>query len=253
MFSFIPSRWRIAVESALVVMLIVCLKALAERFDAEFISLNPLFTSVIAGGIFLFGLILAGTMADYKESEKIPAEIASACESIYAEGRSVKEAYSSFDLTALVDRLTAVIEGFMSDVRDHDSRKALSALSRLSDSWLEMERTGIPPNYIVRLKSEESLIRRNILRVYYIQKINFLPSAFMLVESIVALIMVLLVFTKIEPFFDAVVITIFLTYIFTYVLKLLKTLDKPFRANEDTRDDVSLFLLRELEERINAR
>jgi hypothetical protein len=54
-------------------------QALPERPEWEFIGQNALFTSIIAGGIFLFGLILTGTMADYKESEKIPAEIASSC------------------------------------------------------------------------------------------------------------------------------------------------------------------------------
>ncbi|MBK9983810.1 MAG: hypothetical protein IPP15_15815 [Saprospiraceae bacterium] len=38
---------------------------------------------VFTGGIFLVGFMLAGTLADYKESEKIPAEMASTIESIY--------------------------------------------------------------------------------------------------------------------------------------------------------------------------
>jgi len=79
-------RWRIALESASIVVVIICIKLVIEHFGWEFVSINPLFTSIIAGGIFLFGLILAGTLADYKESEKIPAEIISACESIYEEG-----------------------------------------------------------------------------------------------------------------------------------------------------------------------
>lgn len=37
---------------------------------------------VITGGIFLIGFMLAGTMADYKESEKIPAHMANSFESI---------------------------------------------------------------------------------------------------------------------------------------------------------------------------
>ena len=60
----------------------------------------------------------------------------------------------------------------------------------------------------------------------------------------------LLVLTKIEPFLDSLLTITFLTYIFVYILKLLKTLDKPFRAGERTKDDVSLFLLREFKERV---
>lgn len=73
------NKWRIALESSLATLVLVGIKLLPERPGWEFIGQNALFTGIIAGGIFLFGLILTGTMADYKESEKIPAEIASSC------------------------------------------------------------------------------------------------------------------------------------------------------------------------------
>ena len=37
---------------------------------------------VLTGGVFLIGFMLAGTMADYKESEKLPAELACILETI---------------------------------------------------------------------------------------------------------------------------------------------------------------------------
>jgi hypothetical protein len=243
-------RWRIALESASIVVVLIIIKVVVENLGLEFVTINPLFTSIIAGGIFLFGLILAGTLADYKESEKIPAEIISACESIYEEGCYVKETRPEFDLEALVATLNEVVDGFYSDTVDVKARTAFTALSKLSQSFLEMEQLGVPPNYITRLKAEASLIRKNILRVYYIQRTDFLPSAYILVQSIVALIMILLVFTKIEPFHDAIIIIFFLTYLFVYILKLLRTLDQPFQKSGTTMDDVSLFLLHEFKERI---
>ena len=55
-----------------------------------------------------------------------------------------------------------------------------------------MERLGIPANFIVRLKTEEGIIRKSLLRLYYIQRIDFLPSSFILMESIVVLVLALL-------------------------------------------------------------
>lgn len=243
-------RLRIAIETAFIVAVIIIIKLVVEYFGLEFVTINPLFTSIIAGGIFLFGLILAGTMSDYKESEKIPAEIISSCESIYEEGCYVKETRPEFDLKALVDALVEVIDGFYTDIINVNSRVALASVSKLSRYYLEMEKLGVPPNYITRLKGEAGLIRKNILRMYYIQRTDFLPSAYILVQSIVGLIMILLVLTKIEPFHDAIIVIVFLTFIFVYILKLLRTLDKPFQKSGTTVDDVSLFLLHEFKGRM---
>jgi hypothetical protein len=95
-------------------------------------------------------------------------------------------------------------------------------------------------------------LRWLFLRLCYVQWINFLPSAYILVQTIVVLIVALPVFTKIEPVFDSIVILVFLTYLFVYILKLLQTLDRPFREDEKTMDDVSLFLLHELEAELKA-
>lgn len=244
------TRWRTALEAGAIVVLLVGVKFLVERLGGEFLSVTPLVTSIIAGGIFLFGLILAGTLADYKESEKIPAEFVSSCESIYQEGQSLRAAGKAFDLEYLRVVLVELVDSFMTDTADLEGREALGALSRVNRSFREMEDLGVPPNYIVRLKTEEASIRKNILRVYYIQHTDFLPSAYLLVELIVALILGMLVFIKIEPFYDAVIIIVFLTFLFVYILRMLKRLDKPFSTGDKTMDDVSLFLMKEFRERL---
>lgn len=251
MLSRLARRYRTAIEAGCVAAVLVGVKFLVERLDAEFLSMTPLVTSIIAGGIFLFGLILAGTLADYKESEKIPAEFVSSCESIYEEGLSLRAAGKTFELEYLRGVLVELADSFMADTRDPESRRTLATLRKLQRSFLQMEELGVPPNYIVRLKTEESSIRKNVLRVYHIQRTDFLPSAYILVELIVVLILGMLVFIKIEPFYDAVIIIVFLTFLFVYILRLLKRLDRPFRTGEKTMDDVSLFLVKEFRERLS--
>lgn len=248
----IAGGWQAAIIAALTAVVLIGLKLLVHLLGIEFVDLNALFTSIIAGGIFLFGVILAGTMSDYKESERIPAEIASGCESIYEDGIYVSRTREGFDLGALKSALREIINGFIQDASDDDSRRALTALGTLGPSFIKMEELGVPPNYIVRLKSEEAMMRKAILRMYYIQRTGFLPSAYFFIQSVVALILGLLVFVKIEPLYTAIIITVFLTYLFVYILGLLRVLDRPFRHGEHTRDDVSLFLLHELRDRLKA-
>lgn len=244
--------WRAAIAAAVAAVVLVGLKLAAHYLGIEYVELNALFTSIIAGGIFLFGVILSGTMSDYKESERIPAEVVSACESIYEDGLSTSETRDGFDLDYLRGVLLEVLDGFEADAADPGSRRAIEALGGLSKSFSRMEELGVPPNFIVRLKSEEAAMRKSMLRMYYIQRTGFLPSAYFFVQSIVVLLLGLLVFVKIEPLYTAVIVMVFLTYLFVYILGLLRTLDRPFRKGERTRDDVSLFLLDELRARLQG-
>ncbi len=76
-------RWRVLVQTCLIVLGIVAAKLAISSFSLEFISISPLFTSVLAGGVFVLGLIVAGTLADYKEAERAPAELTAALTNIH--------------------------------------------------------------------------------------------------------------------------------------------------------------------------
>ncbi len=243
-------RYRLLIETALMVIAVIGLKLLIEFFSLAFIEMTALFTSVIAGGIFILSIILSGTLADYKESEKLPAEIANSVENIYQEGWYVQQTKKGFNLDRLRQNLDGILKSFKKDLATKNSREALIFIENLSDSFLEMEKLEVPPNFIVRLKQEQSIIRKNFLRVYHIQRTNFLPSAQILTQSIVFLILLLLIFTKIEPVLNGIIMVAFVSYLFIYLLRLLRIIDTPFRVDEHTMDDVSLFLLRETRERI---
>jgi len=243
-------QWRIALETLLIVAGIVGLKLLTERLGLELISLGPVFTSIVASSLFLFGIILSGTMSDYKESERIPADLVALGERIYAEGRYTQALFPGFDLAGLRGLLVRLLDDFQSDLADPGSRKALQTLGGFGGVVLEMERLGTPVQTLIRLKDLEGELRRVLLRVYYIQRISFLPSSFVLVESSVFLIITLLILTKLDPFYEALTVIFLLSYILIYVLKLLRLLDTPFDLRSKTLDSVSLFLLREFRERL---
>lgn len=64
------------------------------------------------------------------------------------------------------------------------------------------------------------------------------------------LVIVLLMFSQIEPLWDALVVVFFLTYLFVYILKLLRVMEKPFQKEGKTMDDVSLFLMEEFQKQV---
>ena len=87
--------------------------------------------------------------------------------------------------------------------------------------------------------------------MYHVQRTEFLPSAYLLIESIVVIIITVLAFMEIEPTYEAVIILAFISFFFISLLRLLRIMDSPFHVEERTSDDVSLFLLRQFVDRLN--
>jgi hypothetical protein len=238
-------RWKVAATTAALVAGVLVIRLAVDALSWEFVTPGPLLTSIIAGAIFVTGLIVAGTLADYKESERMPAEITAALDNIHEDARSIAATEPEFDLAGLQTLLRNIVATFRQDLAQSGSRACLEAINALSAPFLALERLGVPANYIVRLRAEQGSVRRNVLRIYHIQKTEFLPSAYILIQSIVTLIIGVLVFAKIEPGYEAVVLLLMISYFFIYLVMLLKILDTPFRVRQHTMDDVSLFLLKE--------
>ncbi len=247
-------RFRIGIGTLAVIALLIAAKLAIHAWDLEFFSLSALVTSAIAGAIFIMGFLLAGIIADYKEAEKIPAEMRSSLENIWEEGKFFTRDKKEFDLQQLQDNLIDIVRSFLQGLGhegDHYKLEpCIEAVNRLSESFAAMEKLGMPPNYVVRLEGEQTALRRSVLRVYHIQRTQFLPSAHVLAESLALGIVALLLFVKTEGSPESVVLFGFISYLFLYIRQLIRTIEKPFRQGHSTMDDVSLFLLREFEKKL---
>ena len=78
-------------KAALVVGVVVAAKLAAHWLGWEIISLNPLFSGIVAANVFLMGFLLSGVLADYKESERLPGELAASIETITDEVETLWE------------------------------------------------------------------------------------------------------------------------------------------------------------------
>lgn len=161
-------------------------------------------------------------------------------EAIYREGAYVKALHPDFDLDRLAATLGRIPHTLRADLLD-DGQDTIATVEELTESFLEMDRLGVPPNYIARLKQEQALIVRNLLRAGYIQRIAFLPSAYTLVEIMLTLLITLLMFTQVATDVTDAILLGFIALIFLYILRLLRVLDSPFRASGAGLDDVSLY------------
>lgn len=225
-------------------LLIVGLKFVFHQLNIEIIEQTSLHNSVISSVIFVIGFLLSATIADYKESEKIPAEFASTVENMYEDGESIHGTYPKFDLELFRKNLIDILGSFRDGTRVNRGG-ARREINELNETFTQMEKAGVPANFIVKLKQQQAQLLRSLFRVNYIQKIKFIPSAFILARSIVVLIIVVLLLTNIDPFYGGLVLTGAISFILLYMIILIQTVSVPFHAKGLTQDDVSLFLLRE--------
>ena len=235
--------WRALLAAALV----VSVKYILHRLNWEPIQQSSLHNSVISSVTFVIGFLLSATIADYKESERIPAEFAAQLEDMYDDAAQIHASYPVFDLEGFRKQLRLVALGFTEDVRkkSYDARKDIRGLGPY---FAEMERGKVPPNFIVKLKQQQSILLRARHRVNYIQRIKFIPSATILSRSIVAALIVLLMMTNIDPFFASLAVVGLITFVLVYMLILIHVISKPFHKAGKTRDDVSLFLINDAAE-----
>lgn len=223
---------------------IMVIKFVFHQLNIEIIEQTSLHNSLISSVIFVIGFLLSATIADYKESEKIPAEFASTVENMYEDARSMHLAYSKFDLERFRGNLLDILGAFRDGTRVNRSG-VRREINELNIAFVEMEKVGVPANYIVKLKQQQAQLLRSMFRVNYIQKIKFIPSAFILARSIVGLVIIVLLLTNIDPFYGGLVLTGAISFILLYMIVLIQTISIPFHAKGKTQDDVSLFLLQE--------
>jgi hypothetical protein len=240
------TNYRLALRTLAIVAVLVVVRAVLWSLGIEGISPTNLASSIVGGGIFVMGLVIAGTLSDYKDAERAPTDLASSLYSILRESESMHDVWGKPDLRALRARLIAVVDSLRRDIDAGNTRQCQDAVEALSESFLEMEDSDVPANYIVRLRSEQAVLRKSVLRIYHIQREEFLPSAYAMIVSFVVMIITLLMFTKIEGEVETLVTLAFLSFFFLYLLQLLNVINKPFKVGQERGDDdVSLFLLYE--------
>ncbi len=248
-------KWSLTLKVIPIVGFIIILKLLAHQFGWEFISLNPLFSGVVTANIFILGFLLAGVLADYKESEKLPGELATSIETIFDECLIIyknKSAKPAEDCLNHVLNLTNSINDWFH--KKERTRTIMDKLSGFNDFFLAFE-SLTQANFIVRLKQEQSTIRRMLIRIHTIRETSFVTSGYAIAEAITVLLIIGLIFVKIDPFYEALFFISAITFLQTYMIAFIKDLDNPFEyyGKERGPDEISLKPLDDLKQRMEEK
>ena len=138
---------------------LVALRAVLWVAGVEGMSPTALSAGIITGGVFVMGLVVAGTLGDYRDAERAPTDLAAGLYSILREAESMHAVWKAPDVTALRGRLIGVVTSLRADIDAGDTRACQAAIEELSESFLELDESDVPANYIVRLRAEQAAAR----------------------------------------------------------------------------------------------
>jgi len=243
-------KWSIAFKIMPLVILVAILKFLSHKFGYEVMELNALFTSLVAGTIFLIGFLISGVLSDYKESEKIPSELAASLRTLYEDTFAIYEMKKIDTAKLFLDFQKSFIKSLMDwFYKKERTISILQKINMMNDYFIEFDKAGVQANYIIRMKNELHCIRKMVLRIDTIRDTEFVGSAYAIVEAMGFLTAFGLIIIKIEPFYASLFLTLLITFLISYMFLLIKDLDNPFdySIKGERGTEISLKSIRDFE------
>lgn len=245
-------KWHLSVKVIPILVAIFVLKLLCHETGFEFISLNALFTSLIASATFLVGFLITGVISDYKESEKMPGDMAASLETLRDEAfilvknkddKKAKEFLLYYD-----GFIVSILDWFH---RKERTRDILRKLGGMNDYFAHFE-SIMQANFLARMKNEQSTLRRMIIRVDNIRDMSFIQSAYAIAELLAFFVITGLLILKVEPFYEVLFFTMLVSFLLIYMIFLIRDLDNPFDYSEhgESGTEVSIKPIHDLIKRI---
>ena len=204
-------------------------------------------TIVFTGAFFVFGLLLAATMSDFKESEKIPGEVAANLEAIkdwiYLAFKAPRTGTSDLckeelNSTFLREELLLITDGIISWIysKEKDSNVIFPLIRKSNEIAYYFAERGVDKEAIKGIQENTNAMRKQLTRAYSISRNNFIKPAYTLLQSILFIVMALLLITKFKTTAADYFVTSSITFLFCYLYLLIVGLDDPFDISYDEID-----------------
>jgi hypothetical protein len=247
-------KWGIIYKSLAIVLVLIVVRLIVDYLGWDTIPINPVVGAFITGAIFTIAIIFTGTFTDYKESEKISGEMCSALKALYNDTLVVPlgdEAPLADTRSHIRGLLHEILSSFQNNT--WDIRAINRAMDTVNDDIRTLARLNVAPPQIVKLRVEMGTIDKLVNRVDVIIRTEFIPAAYAISEVATAGVILVLLFVKIDPAVDGILMFAVISIMLIGLIFLIKDMDNPFEFGEQTHADVDIQLLVDLETYFNER
>ncbi|MCX6701369.1 MAG: hypothetical protein NTV68_15855 [Methanomicrobiales archaeon] len=248
------TKWGLIFKALGITITLLIVRLVFDYLKFDILSVTNLITAFIGGAIFTIAIIFAGTLTDYKESEKIPGEIVTSIRTMYSDLTLVRVKNGTL-IAGMQGNVAALMRCINKNFRDNtwDLEAMDKAIDAVTSDISTLVDEGVPPNFIIKLKSELTAIDRLSHRVKTIADTSFIPAAYAISELAAAGVIILLFFVKLDPYYEGLVLFTVLSMLLISLLLLIRDMDNPFEVGQKTYADVDLFLLWDLEKKLDEK
>ena len=250
-------KWRLIVKTLPFVACVIALALIRDyilqvKGVIQFSDVSPLLSAVA----LIIGFMMAGVLADYKESEKMPGEIATTLETLGDTVQVVVSLNNGGDVSqfeqAFRSLVSTVEDWFMRKVGVDQCYAALEDFRKV----IQLMHTAAGAGYTIRGLDQLNNLRRLITRVDVIIRTSFLPVGYALLDLLVGTTLILLLISNYStPVAEYFLISL-LSLIYIYLDHLIRDVDDPFvYASRETREgyaEVDPFPVTEYRRRFEA-
>jgi hypothetical protein len=180
-------------------------KAAIHLFELDFVTITVLVTTFVGGVIFIIAIILAGTLSDYNEGEKIPSELAGSILILYKDLRIASN--DNAKIGTMRDRIRRLLSTINSNFKSNIWKQTdvNLAMDKIDEYIVSLAQIGTAPQFIVRLMNELANIDRISNRIETIKEATFILAAYNVAQLAVSAAIVTLLFMSIDRFIDGII------------------------------------------------
>lgn len=243
--------YRLLLRVSVIVAVVVGAKLVVHSLGWEILSINPLFSGIVAANVFLMGFLLSGVLSDFKESERLPGEMSAGLENLAQEVCGIKMAKPEAKVDSCLELLSQLSQDILRWFhKKHRTAELLNGVNALTPQFAALEQWA-QATLVARLKQEQANLRRVLIRIHTVRETSFVASGYLLADLITILLCLGLILARIEPFYESLFFVGVISYLMIYLLLLIRDLDNPFGYYERySGEDVSLKPLEDTAQRL---
>lgn len=234
-------KWGIILKALVIVLVLLGVRTLIDFSGYDTVPINPVVGAFITGAIFTIAVIFTGTFTDFKESEKIAGEMASALKALYNDA-IVIPLEDEAPLVTMRGHIRGLVNTINASFMENNFniRAINHAMDIVTDDIRVLGRLNVAPPTIAKLRMEMGALDKLVNRVDVITRTEFIPAAYAVAEIATAAVILVMLFIENEPYIEGSVIFVFLSLMLISLVMLIKDMDNPFEFHQGTSADVDI-------------
>lgn len=247
-------KWGLILNAFWITLGLLVLRLAFDFTGLDILILSNLITAFISGAIFTIAIILAGVLTDFKESEKIPGELATSIRTICTDLSLIRVPDKDI-VPAMQEKIFLLLKAINTNFRNNawDLKAIDSGIDAIVADISRLVDLNVPPQYTVKLKNELGNIDRTSHRIKTIAETSFIPAAYAISEIAAACVVIILIVLNFNSLAEAIALFTIICLLMISLLLLIRDMDNPFEVGLETYADIDLFLLWDLEKEMEQK